>query len=52
MKAPFVIGRMLLGGYFLYSGINHFRQHNTLAEYASSKNVPAPEAGVIATELL
>ena len=40
---------MLLGGYFLYSGINHFRQHNTLAEYASSKNVPAPDAGVIAT---
>lgn len=31
MKAPFLIGRVLLGGFFLYNGINHFRQADTLA---------------------
>jgi hypothetical protein len=49
MKAPFVIGRALLGGFFLYNGINHFRQADALATYAKAKNVPAPKAGVIAT---
>jgi len=28
MKAPLLIGRLLFGGYFLYSGINHFRERN------------------------
>jgi uncharacterized membrane protein YphA (DoxX/SURF4 family) len=49
MKAPFLIGRTLLGGFFLYNGINHFRQANNLAGYAKSKNVPIAKAGVIAT---
>lgn len=49
MKAPFLIGRVLLGGFFLYNGINHFRQAEALAGYAKSKNVPAAKAGVIAS---
>jgi len=49
MKAPFLIGRVLLGGFFLYNGINHFRQAEALASYAKSKNVPAAKAGVIAS---
>ena len=49
MKAPFLIGRLLFGGFFLYNGINHFRQRKNLAQYAASKKVPAPEAGVIAS---
>jgi uncharacterized membrane protein YphA (DoxX/SURF4 family) len=49
MKAPFLIGRALLGGFFLYNGINHFRQADALAEYAKMKHVPAPKAGVIAS---
>jgi putative oxidoreductase len=47
MKAPFLIGRALLGGFFLYNGINHLREYKKLAQYAGSKNVPAPQAGVI-----
>ena len=47
MKAPFVIGRGLLGGFFLYNGINHFRQADALAAYAKAKNVPAAKAGVL-----
>jgi len=49
MKAPFLIGRALLGGFFLYNGINHFRQADALAAYAKSKNIPAAKAGVIAS---
>lgn len=49
MKAPFLIGRVLLGGFFLYNGINHFRQAEALAGYAKSKNVPAAKAAVIAS---
>jgi len=45
MKAPFLIGRALLGGFFLYNGINHLREYKKLAQYAGSKNVPAPQAG-------
>jgi putative oxidoreductase len=40
-------GRLLVGGYFLYSGINHFRNLRTIGGYARSKHVPAPEAAVI-----
>ncbi len=47
MKAPFLIGRILLGGFFLYNGINHFKQRKELAQYAASKGVPAAEAAVV-----
>jgi len=46
MKIPFLIGRLVFGGYFLYAGINHFKQRKPLAQYAGSKNVPMPEAAV------
>jgi uncharacterized membrane protein YphA (DoxX/SURF4 family) len=49
MRAPFFIGRLIFGGYFLYNGINHFVNRKMMAQYAGSKNVPAPEAAVIAT---
>jgi putative oxidoreductase len=46
MKAPFVIGRLIFGGFFLYNGINHFRQLDALSQYAGSKKVPAPKLSV------
>jgi uncharacterized membrane protein YphA (DoxX/SURF4 family) len=49
MKAPFMIGRLLFGGFFLYNGINHLRQRKNLSQYASAKNVPAPDAAVTAS---
>jgi uncharacterized membrane protein YphA (DoxX/SURF4 family) len=52
MTTPFLIGRILFGGYFLYNGINHFRNNKSLAEYARSKNVPMPEAAVAASGAL
>ncbi len=49
MKAPFLIGRLLFGGFFLYSGINHFKQRRQLSQYASAKHVKMPELAVPAT---
>jgi putative oxidoreductase len=46
MKAAFLIGRIVFGGFFLYNGINHFKQKQALAQYAGAKNVPYPEAAV------
>ncbi len=52
MKIPFLVGRILFGGFFLYNGINHFRQRKPLAQYAGGKKVPAPEAAVIGSGTL
>lgn len=49
MKAPFLLGRLVFGGFFLYNGINHFQQRKQMAQYAASKGVPAAEAAVVAT---
>jgi uncharacterized membrane protein YphA (DoxX/SURF4 family) len=43
MKAPFLLGRLIFGGYFLYNGINHLRGAREMAPYARAKGVPAPE---------
>jgi putative oxidoreductase len=49
MKAPFLIGRLLFGGFFVYNGINHFRQTKMLAQYAGAKGVPKPNLAVMST---
>jgi putative oxidoreductase len=46
MKAPFLVGRIIFGGFFLYSGINHLRKGDEMAPYAKAKGVPAPELAV------
>jgi len=52
MKAVFLAGRILFGGFFLYNGINHFRQRKSLAQYAGAKQIPAAEAGVTVSGLM
>lgn len=52
MKALFFLGRAVFGGYFLYSGINHFKEQQHLAQYAGAKQVPAPEQAVLASGIL
>ena len=51
MKAPFLIGRLAFGGFFLYSGINHLRNRKAMAPYAQSKGVPNPELAVAASAI-
>ena len=49
MKAPFLIGRLLFGGFFLHAGINHFKELKGMAQYAKAKGVPVPEVAVAAS---
>jgi putative oxidoreductase len=52
MKAAFLLGRIVFGGFFLYSGINHFQQRKMMAQYASGKKVPMPDVAVTASGAL
>ena len=49
MKTSFLLGRLIFGGFFIYSGIHHFQQRKQMAQYAGAKNVPMPELAVTAT---
>ncbi len=52
MKVPFLLGRVIFGGFFLYSGINHFKEYKQMAQYTKAKNVPMPEVAVLGTGAL
>jgi putative oxidoreductase len=52
MKFLFLAGRMILGGFFIYNGINHFKQRQALSQYAGAKHVPMPEYAVPASGIL
>jgi putative oxidoreductase len=49
MRALFVLGRAMFGGFFVYNGINHFLQLHDMSRYAAAKNVPQPESVVRST---
>lgn len=46
MRVPFLLGRLLFGGYFVFSGIDHFRHTRELSQYAGAKKVPKPDVAV------
>ncbi len=48
----FLLGRVLFGGYFLISGINHFKDVKMLTKYAASKKVLFPKFNVILSGLM
>src|SRR5437870_11795074 len=50
--AALLAGRAIFGGYFLYSGLNHFLKQDMLTEYARAKGVPAPAAAVAVSGLM
>jgi putative oxidoreductase len=52
MVALFIIGHLVLGLYFLQSGITHFFKADYLAGYASSKGVPFAKFSVMASGAL
>ena len=47
MEIAFLIGRIIVGVYYLLGASNHFLQTPSLANYAASKGVPAPKAAVL-----
>ena len=49
MKATFLLGRLVFGGFFIYNGIHHLQERKSMGQYAKAKNVPLAEAAVTAT---
>jgi putative oxidoreductase len=47
-----LIGRILFGGYFLMSGVNHFMKKDMVMQYAKSKKLPNPALFVPATGII
>lgn len=52
MDYIFILGRILLGGFFVHSGIGHFKNLSMLSGYASSKKVPAPKIAVMLSGIM
>ena len=52
MDLIIVIGRILFGGFFLMSGINHFTKLEAMTGYAKYKKLPAAKLGVLVSGLM
>ncbi len=48
----FLIGRIIVGGYFLMAGFNHFTNVKMMAGYAKSKGTPGAGAAVVGSGIL
>ncbi len=52
MDALFLVGRIVVGLFYIVNALNHFRNVEMMSGYAASKGVPAPRAMVVITGLL
>lgn len=52
MEIAFLIGRIVLGAYYLFNAYNHFKNLEMMTGYAASKGVPAPKLAVAGTGVL
>jgi putative oxidoreductase len=52
MDTLFLLGRIILAGYFLFSGINHFIRMGMMSDYSKMKGVPLPSVAVAFTGLI
>ena len=52
MEIIVLVGRILFGGFFIMSGINHFQNLAMMSGYAKSKNVPFARLAVIVTGVM
>ncbi|HVB58360.1 MAG TPA: DoxX family protein [Candidatus Acidoferrales bacterium] len=51
-SVAFLIGRIIVGGFFLMNGFHHFTKLNMMAGYAKSKGTPAPTLAVGGTGVI
>ena len=42
-NAAFLVGKILLGGYFAFSGLNHFMNTRDMSGWVESKGLPKPD---------
>jgi putative oxidoreductase len=52
MDILFLIGRIIVGVYYIYGGLRHFTQLEMYTGYAGSKGVPAPKATTVVAGIL
>ncbi len=52
MKIVVLIGRIIVGIFYLYNGINHFVKFGDMTEYAKYKGIPLAGVGVAVSGLL
>ncbi len=46
MKTSFLMGRIIVGAYFLYNGVNHFMNRAKFVGLTAAKGVPFPEIAI------
>jgi len=46
MIGAFLAGRLIVGGFFLFNGLNHFLSYAMFVQAAASKGVPLPELAI------
>jgi uncharacterized membrane protein YphA (DoxX/SURF4 family) len=51
-RLALTLGRAVFGSYWVYNGVNHFRNLDMMTAYARSKNVPFARAAVLGTGVL
>ena len=52
MKETFLVGRILLAGFLLYNGLQHFTELQSLSQHAAAKGVPMATAAVVVAGIL
>ncbi len=52
MKIAVLVGRIIVGIFYLYNGINHFVKFTDMTEYAKYKGIPLAGVGVAVSGLL
>jgi putative oxidoreductase len=52
MSIGFLIGRILVGAFYLYNAVHHLLSFSMLTEYAKSKGVPLPGVAVAGAGVL
>jgi len=52
MDIAFLVGRIIFGGYWLMASFNHFKNLNTMSEYAKAKGTPFPKLAVAGTGVI
>lgn len=52
MEIAFLIGRIIVGLFYLFNAFNHFTNVSMMAPYTASKGVPAANVMVIVTGIL
>ena len=51
-RLGFYVGKLIVGFFYLYNGVNHFANLKDVAAYAASKGIPFPEIAVAGSGVL